>query len=212
MPMAVLTTIFSTSVPLLVGSLASAEERHFGTLDWQVLLPIATWKQWAVKSGMALGLSLALAIGVPVLLTAIHPSGDDLRISAFDAVSVVALTISGIYVSSLCTSGLRALLASLVVAPAVLGVGLFYRVSVANPGGLRPSILPGRAASALTVRDEGSITVLPLVLVAAFLWLVLSFALENHRSAEPGAKRVGQQATMMASCLAIGAAILSVFW
>ena len=53
---------------MLIGSSASAGERQMGTLEWQVLLPIAVWKQWAVKVGVVLGLAVVLALGLPMML------------------------------------------------------------------------------------------------------------------------------------------------
>ena len=59
---------------LLAGSLASAEERQLGTLGWQVLLPVAMWKQWAVKAGVVFGLALAIGAWLPALLLSITPN------------------------------------------------------------------------------------------------------------------------------------------
>ena len=57
----VLSVFYSGLIALLVGSLACAEERQMGTLDCQVLLPMATWQQWSVKVAVVLGLSMVLA-------------------------------------------------------------------------------------------------------------------------------------------------------
>jgi hypothetical protein len=48
------------------------------------------------------------------------------------------------------------------------------------------------------------------VLVTGVLALALRFALENHRSAKQGAKRVFQQVMWMAGALTLGATVLSV--
>ena len=53
---------------ILIGSLASAEERQLGTLEWQTLLPSPAWQQWAVKVGVTFGLALLLGVGLPALL------------------------------------------------------------------------------------------------------------------------------------------------
>ena len=63
-----LTVFHSGAIPLLAGSLASAEERKLGTLEWQLLLPMARWKQWVTKAAVALGIALTLTLGLPALL------------------------------------------------------------------------------------------------------------------------------------------------
>lgn len=107
-------------IAMLIGSLASADERQLGTLEWQLLLPVATWKQWTVKVATTLGLALLLSLGVPALLAAITPglSMPRGRPQLQLAGVVTLLTVSSLYVSSLSTSGLRALLVSL---PVIVG-------------------------------------------------------------------------------------------
>jgi hypothetical protein len=51
-PAPYVTAFFQTGlVPILIGALASAEERRLGVTEWHVLLPFAAWKQWALKVG-----------------------------------------------------------------------------------------------------------------------------------------------------------------
>src|SRR5262249_13310509 len=54
-------------VPILAGALASSEERRLGTLEWQVLQPIATWKQWLIKATVVVALSVVVSL-VPLAL------------------------------------------------------------------------------------------------------------------------------------------------
>ena len=124
-PIGALTVLHSGAIALLSGSLASAEERQFGTLESQVLLPMATWKQWAVKAGTAFGRGPA-AGGRACR----HSSGSSARRPTASASTrrfagvIVLLTAGSLYVSSLCASGLRALLASIfviIVVPLFLG-------------------------------------------------------------------------------------------
>lgn len=210
LPFGALTIVHSVLMAVVIGSLASAEERQFGTLEWQVLLPVATWKQWAVKAATVFGLAIVLALGLPVLMMLVLPSADDIRVRAWDAVPVIVVATASLYISSLCTSGLRALLASIPFAPVVLAIAYYARLSVSNPGSLRLPIIPSRAYSPLTVRDEGSMTLLAFVLLAGFLGLVLRFALVNHRSAERGARRVWLQVVLMVGCTMAGSSLLVV--
>ena len=55
--------LYGPLLALLSGSLASAEERQLGTMEWQMLLPLPMWKQWAVKTATVAGLALVLGVG-----------------------------------------------------------------------------------------------------------------------------------------------------
>ena len=57
-----LTLLYGGSLAILIGSLASAEERQLGMLEWQTLLPSPAWQQWAVKVGVTFGLALLLGV------------------------------------------------------------------------------------------------------------------------------------------------------
>ena len=60
-PLAGVGILYGALLAVLIGSLASAEERQNGTLEWQLLLPMAAWKQWAVKVGTVLVLTALLS-------------------------------------------------------------------------------------------------------------------------------------------------------
>src|SRR4029077_5691488 len=99
-------------IALLVGSLASAEERQLGTLEWQLTLPVAVWKQWAVKLGVTMALSLVIALAVPTLLFSMSvgtaPTTREM-LRADIVIWILTLVAGSLYMSSFCTSGLRAL-------------------------------------------------------------------------------------------------------
>jgi len=165
------------AIPLLAGSLASAEERQLGTLSWQVLLPIAAWRQWAVKAAVVLVLSLGLAIGVPAILYALFASGPGpVRLGWPPAAAIAALATLSLYASSLSTNGVRALAR---VAPAIVVVVLV----AARTMDVMPLAwdLPNAAWAVLYAASA-----------AAFAWL-LWLGMKNHGSAERGAKRVLKQ-------------------
>jgi len=126
--MAVATLLHAGAIPLLAGSLASAEERQLGTLGWQVLLPIAAWRQWAVKAAVVLVLSLGLAIGVPAILYALFASGPGpVPLGWPLATAIAAVATLSLYASSLSTNGVRALAR---VAPAIGGVLLVVHITM----------------------------------------------------------------------------------
>jgi len=180
-PIAAVSILFGALLAVLIGSLASAEERHIGTLEWQLLLPIAAWKQWAVKVGTALGIAGLLSFVFPVLLAT-----GEVRFSVGHAAAIVFLTVGSLYVSSLCRSGVRALIVSapimLIVALLSLWVATFLS---GNPRGLLMAPTAG--------------------VVACMLW----FAYENHRSARQSAARVSWQVLWMAGAVAIGVAVVA---
>jgi hypothetical protein len=181
--MSVATLLHAGAIPLLAGSLASAEERQLGTLGWQVLLPIAAWRQWAVKAAVVLILSLGLAIGVPAILYALFASGPGpVRLGWPPAAAIAAVATVSLYASSLSTNGVRALLASL---PEMVGV-----VIVANWMPLAWD-LPNAAWAVLYAASA-----------AVFAWL-LWLGMKNHGSAERGAKRVLKQVAALGAVVVV---------
>jgi ABC-2 family transporter protein len=209
------TVFYCALLSVLIGSLACAEERQMGTVEWQGLLPMAASTQWAVKVSVAVSLALVLALGLPTLLAGepqLLPYG--LRGMPFDRMlipmPVIALTIGGIYVSSLCRSGLWALLISL---PAMLGVVVFVR-ALGNPLA-RVAFALVSYVPVLTVRQwlpadsRIWIVVLWLVIVAGFLAVVLRFALANQRTVDRAPGRIMTQVIGIAAVLAIGLTLMA---
>ena len=126
------------------------------------------------------------------------------------AMPVIVLTIGGLYVSSLCSSGLWALLMSL---PAMLGVVVFVR-AVADPlerlAFALVSHLPAPAIPHGLPVDRGIWIFGPLLLVVAgFLAVVLRFALANQRTADRAPGRIVKQVIGIAACLAIGLTLIA---
>ena len=160
----------------LLGSLASAEERHLGTLESQTLLPLAAWQQWIVKAGLTLALALLLAIGQPMVFALDGPQLNPVYIGI-----VVGIATTSLYVSSLCGSGVRALTVSgPAIVVAFLPLGRFFRPF-----------------------DATAPSPLDALMLAGLLVLSLYFAFENHRSAERNFTRVGRQVLVMAAALAL---------
>jgi hypothetical protein len=180
--MTVATLLHAGAIPLLAGSLASAEERQLGTLSWQVLQPIAAWRQWAVKAAVVLVLSLGLAIGVPAILYALFASGPGpVRLGWPPAAAIAAVATLSLYASSLSTNGVRALLASASVIGGVMLVA-HITMNVIMPGWMPPAWDLWNAARAMLYAAS----------TAVFAWL-LWLGMKNHGSAERGAKRVLKQ-------------------
>ena len=203
----VITAIQFMVIPLLVGALASAEERQLGTLEWQRLLPMPGWQQWTLKVATVLLLSTVLAVGIPVVLAAIHPSSDHLVFSARKVMVVIALAVTSLYVSSLAPRGMWALLVSIPVALGVLAlIGLVLSTQVWQ------TVAIAEVSLALKLRkwssDAGffwaTLWVVRLTVVAAtmaVMFLVLRFAASNHRSALPSRLQFIRQAGWIAVML-----------
>jgi hypothetical protein len=131
--------VYALLMAILVGSIASAEERAMGTLAAQTLAPVAAWNQWLIKSLTATALVLVLGVGLPVILDRLHPSaaaGLTMRIADWRPYPswyssrigwevFVVVTLYALHVSTLMTGGLRALLLAMpVVLLSLFGLSL----------------------------------------------------------------------------------------
>jgi hypothetical protein len=182
-----LTVLYSCVLALLIGAIASAEERQLGTLEWHQLLPMATWKQWALKAGTAIALSLMLGIAVPAVILFKY-SGVHL-LTGWYVAAVVLLTALGLYVSSLSSSSLRALLLSAAVPLVLLMIMAAAMLRIAAPP--RWSLMP-----------------VNIVLVTAFVALLLALAFDNHRSGERSVRRVCVQLFILLGSFALELAVV----
>ena len=207
-----ITLLHAGFVALLVGALASAEERHLGTLPSQILMPRAASRQWLVKAGVSLGLTAGLTVGLPVLLMFIQLPADPIGIEEEFVLGVLLATCGAIYVSSLSSNSLWALLAAL---PAI---GL----ALALTGGLTTPIIRGvrswipvdhrrvgevlRAefgTDAWQARSE-QLAWLRWLERDALIWvtggvalLTLYFAARNHRSLDRSIRTIATQVTAL---------------
>jgi hypothetical protein len=199
-PVPAMSMLYAALLGMLIGALASAEERQMGTLEWQTLLPMPSWQQWVVKSGVVAVLVLILGVMLPYALRMISPvPGDRLAYEAPREVlnttlMVVMLTSVCLYVSSLSSSGVRALVTALPVlaasAAAVNIVAWTMAVAVRRMGFASAF----RAAAFDVVRAPSAVW---LAIVLGFVGIAISFAAINHRSAERPVKRIALQASAM---------------
>jgi ABC-type transport system involved in multi-copper enzyme maturation permease subunit len=203
-----LTIIYLALLAILIGSLASAEERQYGTLEWQMLMPIPAWHQWVVKAGVAIGLAVVLGVGLATLLNLIQARSFDpqvLRIGRHMLGPVVLLTVSSLYVSSLCSSGVKAVVLTL---PIWLGLSLLTRAAndVASRLQVEDRLLEPIAGAfrsrgvTLAYTDYWSaLWGLALILGALYTALLLRLAFVNHRSVERSGPRIVRQALWIAA-------------
>jgi hypothetical protein len=216
LPMLPITLIYTGVVALLLGSFASAEERQLGTHAWQTMLPVPAWRQWAVKVFVALALNLLLCVALPRALesmTTIEFGVDDVEASWWPWL-LAGLTVVSLYVSSATQSGLRALVASIVVAgPIVLAtveaagsirlISAYVVQILIETGWYRSGVyhwvsrLVTRGASVTAV--EQMIASIAGGAVAASLLLAL--ALRNHRGVERRAGIVLKQVALVCAVM-----------
>lgn len=233
------TVLYVALIATLTGALASAEERALGTLEWQVLQPQAARTQWLIKVGVALVLTLTLGFALPILLEVIDPQIGDEVLTAFlygtrpvatatgfpvnrllgPAAGLMLITCCGVYVSSLCAAGVRALIltwplvAGVVVIPGMLGsvastvawrvFGLQAYVDAAQRAfdarrTVGVDLRTAMPQSAWTSEDAWWwYTQVPMWLAAATLVglaaLLLGLAYANHHSAERDSRRIVRQ-------------------
>ncbi|HET9372764.1 MAG TPA: hypothetical protein VFO19_21015 [Vicinamibacterales bacterium] len=212
------TYLYALFVAVLAGSLASAEERQLGTLEWQTLLPMAAWKQGLIKVATTFAIALGLGIGVPYAMSAMLSSSELVSLMGgrelpeFLAASVV-MTIGGFYVSSLSSSGIRALILSF---PLFAGVAFVGLLTVTAAGFVASRLISRQSVQSLLPeigrQEMGVITAwvaLGYVLaIGAFLGWIVTLAIGNHHSAERGSALVRRQLVRIAAVV-ISAALLS---
>lgn len=203
-----LTMIHIGLLPILIGSFASAGERQIDTLQSQLLLPMAASKQWAVKVGVVFASALVLGFGLAaLLLSATRSAGVNatpLTESKTAIIGVLLLASGSLYISSLCRSGLWALVMSM---PAVVGSALFVQLSfewLGNPSFAIVRQLSGQPMPRFRPFYYVPPPVLSYLLIAGVIAIALRFAFINHRSADRPAKRVWMQVIVMAAFVAVG--------
>jgi hypothetical protein len=203
-PLGPLTMMYLALLSMLIGSVASAEERQLGTLPSQLLLPIAAWKQWAIKAATAIALALLLATALPQLLYAVLPLPDDklpARLLRELPLAVVLLTALSLYVSSLCGTAVRAMVASIPVAVCAGIYSRFVANVVLNVVVGAVFIEAGRPLSRWQIeRIQAASQYAMLFAATAAVILLLRFAFVNHRSGE---QRIGVTVAQAAILIAV---------
>ena len=198
-------------IALVAGCLASAEERHLGMTAAQALLPLPAWREWAIKIGVTLAVVVTLSAGLPMLLTVIlrppvgfFPHGEYV-------VAMILIACAALYVSSLSTNTLWALLATI----PVIGVAFAVTSGLTRViGSTLQRWMPidyrelGRISDHLYRSDRDAYIVfrdqlnwvshlernLDIIVPLGTVALALYFAARNHRSLERGTRLIATQA------------------
>jgi hypothetical protein len=196
-----LTILYALLVAVVAGAFASAEERQFGTLEWQALLPVPTSTQWVIKMAVVIGVVALLALGLPSVLEALASLlgyasvWDPSSTTVLQLTRLVILAAAGsVYVSSLCASGARALA---IAFPALVAAESGAVYVIARVGNLvwgtmrQPFVIPAWEYNALD-----------LLLGIGFFLLVTRFARTNHFASD---RPIGRVVTQLALIAAAGA-------
>jgi ABC-type transport system involved in multi-copper enzyme maturation permease subunit len=213
-PLGAVMLLYSMGLAIMIGALASAEERQHGTLDGQLLQPTPAWQQWMVKIGVTLGLALLFGGGLPAVLNQLTPlegSGAP-RMTGDLTMLIVLLTAGSLYISSLSSSGVRAMVLAV---PTGMAVAFFVQMvngalrwvtaKVAGPwmaaivtGAVAPpSIVPVEVG--MFVARAFSLTIVPLL-----LW----FGFVNHSSSERTVRRIFPQVASIALVITTGIVVV----
>ena len=200
LPLEAVVLLYCLGLAIVIGALASAEERQQGTLEMQLLQPVNVLAQWAVKCVVALALALLLAIVLPTLLiTAFAVNSGSSPIVAMSlnlVLLVIVLTSSSLFLSSLTSSAVRAMAWAV---PVSIGAAIFIQtvrdaiVSVSTQLG-RPVPADQTEASIVAAR------LLPVLVVPVLLW----FGFVNHTSAEHPVRRTSMQIGVLAALIVTG--------
>lgn len=196
----ILSMLYAAGIAVVIGSIASAEERHLRTIDAQLLLPMRTSGQWLVKVSVVFGLTLVLAIVLPTALTTVFPlERIGWTVAAHGVLGLMALASMSLYVSTLCASGLWALVASM---SAAFGTATF----VIKLG----EVVQGRLSSLDAQPDWSVVRWAAAAAVIAVTGSVLNFALANHRSADRSRARLASQVAIMGAATIAAAVVVLV--
>lgn len=205
----VLSAFYSVVLPVVIGSLACAEERHFGTLDSQLLLPVRCSTQWIVKTATALVLAVGLALLLPIALA--RAFGDFAAIAGparnhltpESAIVVLGLTSISLYVSTLAGSGLRALIGSIA---AVVAFGSVVAKALQSGLGSRVFLMMHSARVAYGHADPRIFTSVHTYYLGPFaasavLAVMLVLALPHYRYAARRPALVAAHAAIVLGCV-----------
>ena len=218
-------------VAMVAGARASAEERHLGVLAAQTLQPRAAWQQWLIKVSVTLSVVMMLTVALPWLFTLVDadrlvnrtpdsisitaPAIDWFGIESEYFVGVALGCVAALYVSSLSSNSLWALLACMPTGGVIMAVAVASQSIVlaqrralwAKMYAISPAMEQDRHDPGWRIFMENLHRFrifqdyLTIILTAGFVFFVLYLAHRNHRTLERGARRVVIQSGLIAAIL-----------
>jgi hypothetical protein len=204
-----LTVVYGGILSVLAGAVASAEERQLGTLDSQLLLPIGIARQWLVKVAVTLAIALLLGYVMPRLVMAILPSAHGPRhveaLQPLFGVVIVLLASGGLYLSSVCTSSLWAVILTY---PVFVVIGSVFKILERTLNGMQWGLISFATAGSWRYSfrfDEMA----AMLFAAALAALVLRLARTNHRFVDRSATRIALHAGALLAAMTLGMGALA---
>jgi hypothetical protein len=199
-----MSTSYGLLLAILAGALSSAEERQHGTLEWQLLLPMSARRQWLVKVGVTL--MVAVLVGSVLPFAVLH--GDLVLPHWSSVLFVLALTATSIYVSSVVTGGVRALVIAIMTIAICSGALRWLQESARVLGWLWDMDPIPLTAANVRQRMLWHAAVSSSAMGATVVALLL-FAYSNHRSFAQPWPRVARQGALVFGLMALGVLALS---
>jgi ABC-type transport system involved in multi-copper enzyme maturation permease subunit len=193
LPLEAVLLLYCLGLAIVIGAVASAEERQQGTLQVQLLQPVSAVAQWMVKCAVVLTLATIMAVILPALLIAAFSGTSPVELSTNLVPLVVLLASSSLYISSLAGSGVKAMAWSL---PAGIGAAMFIhttQTAIASTSMRFGTPLPADQTEASVIAGQ----LLPVLLVPLLVW----FGFVNHTSAEHSGRRTAAQVGVLALVL-----------
>jgi hypothetical protein len=193
---------------IVIGGLASAEEKQLGLAESQALLPVSISWQWTIKIAIAAGQAYFAGVWLPrIVIQNAHTENSFPPEFVFAFVSLMIMLIS-LYVSSCCRSTMKAIVISLPVCWSVLAFLGFATTPFWKP-------LQQSAGQTLHFDSETMDRLgLCAIVFLTFAGLISRAACANHFSADRGAARIirqGWRIGLATFCAWLGAMLLYTF-
>jgi len=201
----VLTVCYGGILAAIAGAVASAEERQLGTLDSQLLLPVGIARQWLVKVAVTLAIALLLGYVMPrIVMATLAPAlgPHDERLEPLFSVVLVLFAAGGLYVSTVCTSPLWAVILAF---PVFFAIGTVFRFLGETMSQMDLGLIGVATARSLYRFDE----LVGLLFAAALAALVLRLARTNHRFVDRSAARIALHAAALLAAMTLGMGALA---
>jgi hypothetical protein len=185
--------LFAAIVPMMAGAVAIAEERRLRVHQWHNLLPMSAWRQWLIKAGVALTLAMVLGFVLASILDqrSYRPPLGPLT-TAF-------LCAAALYMSSISSSTLRAMLATV----PVIALAMFAAIALVEVADLSGP-LRWLAELVRATLDYGTYSKWkdswPNVPIAGTGVVLLAFAYSNQRRSDPDSPTIRRQFGWLLLC------------
>jgi hypothetical protein len=205
-----LNMLYAGLLALLVGALASAEERQIGMVEWQSLLPMAAWKQFAVKVTVVLGLTWFAGIVLPAALAQLAPLP---HLAGFPRGAfwpmwplTAVIAAAGLYVSTVSSSAVRAMATAV---PVIAGsVVLFQSVQVLLGRTAQAGLISRHVFASWGPRSDAQGQALLGVLLVTVGAVCLVHAYRNHAGIDHGPRRLVGQAASLGAAVVTASVVL----